>query len=426
MFRVNPFPGVLYNQTLVGQVGDVVAPPYDVISPAQRDQLYEKHPCNIIRVILGRGLPGDDVRENRYTRAAGYFRKWLSQGILVKDKRPAMYVYDQEYITQGQAVLRRGFLAVVRLEEFSVGKVHPHEQVFPGPQKERMSLLRESGVNFSPLFGLFDDQDRQVDSLVVPEEMLFEFTGVDGIHHRISAIRSPAKLNSISQALEDLDIFIADGHHRYLTALHLRDELERGGSPVPAGADYVLMYLLNMHSPALTVLPVHRLLGSFTSEQVGELIAQMSIFFYRRPFCTDGCNKTDESIVEALLVEIEQSPAYTYGMYSRESGFILLTPRDPHVFDGKLKAAILDDLVHDLLGKTSLEQGTEIDFTTDNKRAVNLVKEGRFQLVFFLPAVKIEEIREVALRGDRMPPKSSYFYPKPFSGLVIRDLEDAV
>ena len=157
MFRVNPFRGIVYSASQVGRIGDVVAPPYDVISPLERDRLYEKHPRNVIRIILGKDLARDDARENKYTRAADYYHRWLAEGALVKDKDPAVYVYDQEYELQGRVHSRRGFLAIVRLEQFSVGRIHPHEQVFPGPQKGRMNLLRECYANFSPVFGLYDD-----------------------------------------------------------------------------------------------------------------------------------------------------------------------------------------------------------------------------------------------------------------------------
>lgn len=425
MLLVRPFKGIIYNKVKVGSLSEVIAPPYDVISPSQQNFYYRIHPYNIIRVILGKEREGDSLRENKYTRAAKFFRKWLSRGILTKENNFSVYTYSQKYQVEGEKIQREGFIAAMRLEEFSSGLVLPHEHTFPEPQQDRFNLMQACKANFSAIFALFSDPAGEIDALYREARPLFGFEGSDGIKHRLSVLHDEGLINKICSAMQEKKVFIADGHHRYLTALKFKQEAKKQSHP-SAGVDYVMVYFLNTSSPGVTILPVHRLIGALTLPEIRKLIKGLKNFFYKKPFKDYAQNEREEVITQRLLSRIKEAGRYTFGMYTREEGYFLLVPRDPQFFPGKIKSAILDELVKDLVGKKSLNKGEEIDFTTSGAHAVREVQNERFQVVFFLIPTTVEEIKKVAFAGGKMPPKSSYFYPKLPSGLVMRDLEDAV
>jgi len=423
MLVIRPFRGIIYNKDKVQDLGKVVTPPYDVISPLEQEFFYRLHPHNIIRVILGKATPEDNVRENRYTRAAGYFRDWLSRGILKKEKIPSIYVYHQEYHLQNQKIKRKGFIALMKLENFGSGVIFPHEKIFKEPQKDRLNLMRSCRANFSAIFSLFNDSSHQVDKLLEQGDLIFELEDLEGVKHRLSALRDREIINSICCLMEDKKILIADGHHRYLTALKLREELKKK-PPFPRGIDYVMMYFLNTESGAATILPVHRLIGGLTPDKLDKLIRGIESLFYKRPFGVSPQREKED--IEKILLEIRKAREPLFGMYRKEEGYSLLLPKEKRFFPEKIKSAILDELIKNILGEERLEKGKQIDFTPSAKEAVKKVREGKFQVAFFLAPIPLEEIQKIAFTGKKLPPKSSYFYPKLLSGLVMRDLEDAI
>jgi len=425
MLVVYPFRGIIYNKEKVSNLSRVVAPPYDVISSSEQEFYYRLHPYNIIRVILGKDERGDGPGENKYTRAAKFFRTWLSQGILKKEKESSIYTYYQKYQVNGKKVEREGFISLLKLEELSSGLVLPHEHVFPEPQEDRLNLLRACRANFSAIFTLFSDPERKIDALYKEAEPLFEFETSEGIKHRLSSIHDREIIDRISSFMREKKVFIADGHHRYLTALRYKDDVKNKPNP-PAGADYVMVYFLNMDSPGVTILPVHRLIGKLTTSRVQKLTKEVKRLFHKKSFKKFRKDEKDEAVAKRLLSEIEGEKECVLGMYTKREGCVLLFPKNSEFFLGKIKSAALDELIKNLLGKNSLKKGEEIDFTTDVAHAVREVQRGKFQIAFFLTPVAVDEIKKVALSGEKMPPKSSYFYPKLLSGLVMRDLEDAV
>lgn len=425
MLIVRPFRGIIYNKDKVGDLSELVTPPYDVISPSQQDFYYKLHPYNIVRIILGKEKAGDDSADNKYTRAAKFFRHWLSRRILIKEKQPSIYTYSQRYHLDGEQIQRKGFVALMKLQEFSSGQVFPHEHVFPEPQKDRLNLMLACQANFSAIFALFSGPGGEIDTLCQESESLFEFEDSDGIKHKLSSIADQALISKICFSMREKKVFIADGHHRYLTALKFKDEVKKRLSP-PAGADYVMMCFLNMNSPGVTILPVHRLVGALTLTDFRRLVEGIENFFYKRPFKKYTQADKEITVAKRLLSEIKKAKDCLFGMYTREEGYFLLSPKNPRALSGKIKSAILDEVIKHLLGREDLRAGEEIDFTPSSTHAVREVQKGKFQIAFFLPPTSVEEIKRVALAGGRMPPKSSYFYPKLPSGLIMRDLEDAV
>jgi uncharacterized protein (DUF1015 family) len=221
--------------------------------------------------------------------------------------------------------------------------------------------------------------------------------------------------------MEDKKILIADGHHRYLTALKLRGELKKEPSP-PRGMDYVMMYFLNAESGAATILPVHRLIGGLTPDELDKLIRGIENLFYKIPF---KVSQEEEKDREEMLLKIKKAKEPLFGMYRKGEGYFLLWPKKRGFFSEKIRSAILDDLVKSILGE-EIKEANQTYFTPSAKEAVKKVREGRFQVAFFLAPLSLQEIQKIAFAGKKLPPKSSYFYPKLLSGLVMRDLEDAV
>ena len=422
MLVIRPFRGIIYNREKIPDMKKVVAPPYDVISPEQQDFYYGLHPYNIIRIILGKDKPRDNPEDNRYTRAAHYLRRWLSEGILKKEKIPAIYVYEQDYQLpeEGERVKRKGFIALMKLEQLHAGVIFPHERIFEAPQVDRLNLMLTSRANLSAIFSLFEDSSLQVDKILDESEGLFQFEDRTGIKHSLSALREDEKINQIIEIMKDKKIFIADGHHRYLTALKLREKL-RQEKFFPSGADYVMMYFLNTESKTVTILPVHRLLRGLSRDQMETLFDGMGKFFHRKPFLFSNGENPGE-----ILKEINKSKVMVFGLYHHSRGYFLLTPKDTSCFSRKVNSEVLDELVKKILGWEKLKKGENIDFTPSVREAVEKVKKGEFQLAFFLAPVSVDEVKRTALRSEIMPPKSTYFYPKLLSGLVMRDIDDAI
>ncbi|MEA3485544.1 MAG: DUF1015 domain-containing protein [Candidatus Aerophobetes bacterium] len=415
MLVIRPFRGITYNQERISDLGKVVAPPYDVISTSGQKEYYQLHPYNIIRIILGKEYPGDDDKENKYTRAAKYFKEWLSSGILKRDSQAAIYVYEQEYPLKGKVKRRRGFIALMKLEEFGSGVVFPHERTFPQAKLDRLKLLRCCRANLSSIFSLYSDPSYLVDKYLEKTTPSFALRDKDGVRHLLGAIRDTDIIERIVEAMKDKKIFIADGHHRYLTALKFREE-ERTQT---GEENFVMMYFLNMEADVLTILPVHRVIGNLGLEEGLQLRKKLSDFFQIETF--DFVPETEKAEMEEMFRQIQEAKdGYIFGMYCGERRYYLLSLKESYRqdFKGRVNTAVLDEL----MTKRILKKKGQIDFVKDERRAVNLVREGKYQAAFFLKPPSLRQIKEVALSDGVMPPKSSYFYPKLLSGLVMREL----
>ncbi|MFN3476904.1 MAG: DUF1015 family protein, partial [Candidatus Methylomirabilales bacterium] len=267
MASIAPFRGIRYNPEKIGDLSLVVAPPYDVITPSAQDQYYAKHPWNVIRLILGKELLGDDDQKNRYTRACEFFHRWLNEGVLVQDPTPSLYLYEQRFLhpRTGESLRRLGFLALVRLEPWNARVVFPHERTLEKPKRDRLALIRACSANFEPVFAFYPDPLETVQALL--EEEAEKGPALDfldeGIEHRLWLLQDEGRIREIVEAFQGERLFIADGHHRYETALAFRDELEKA-DPAPPEVkakrpyQYVMMLLVSAHDPGLVILPTHR------------------------------------------------------------------------------------------------------------------------------------------------------------------------
>jgi uncharacterized protein (DUF1015 family) len=266
MAEIIPFRGILYNPEKINDFSDVIAPPYDVISPQQQDQLHQRHPNNVIRLILGKVEKNDNLQNNRYTRAAAFLKKWLEERILVRDNLPAIYLSSVEFPIETGLITRFGLVALVRLEPFEKGVVLPHEKTFSKIKSERLELIKACHANFSPIFSLYSDHNNILKTLkqaVVDRKPDMEMVDSNGFLQRLWRITDSSVHQTISEAMANKTIFIADGHHRYETALNYRDWMARhtpnfsGNHP----ANFLLMSLSSMEDPGLVILPAHRILS---------------------------------------------------------------------------------------------------------------------------------------------------------------------
>jgi len=417
---LTPLQGVRYNLDRIGDIADVIAPPYDVIQPAQREQLYSASPHNIVHLDLGRDLPGDSETNNRYTRAGAMFQRWRNEEVLVKDDQPAFYVYDQRYEIEGRSFTRRALFAAMRLEPYG-RRVLPHEETMSSPREDRLKLLKACPVNLSPIFGLYPDTDASVAGAIagaIPAEPLTSFADATGAGHTLWKIDEPDAVKAISHLLDERTVYIADGHHRYETGLAY-SKINKS-----LAARYIMTACVSMSDSGLVVLPTHRVVGGIDSFDIDSILRRLSEYFTIMAFDSP-----------AALLQAMHGKQHALGLYARNNARLLVlkdakladTNPAPHSTAWKrLDISILGWLVFDdALGFTNgdLSNPARVAYVKDYGEAVKLVDSGERQMACFLNATRMDELEAVAQAGERMPPKSTYFYPKLPNGLVMRELK---
>ncbi len=426
MAQIIPFRAVVYNEEKVGDLDSVVAPPWDVISPELQEELYRRSQWNVVRLIFGKQLPGDNEQENRDTRACRFWNRWLGERVLVQDPKPAIYVCRETYsLPTGEEKIRWGFIALARLEEFASGVIYPHENTIEKARIDRMGLIRNCKANFSPIFSLYSDPELSIEKTVVPcigDSPDIRVTNPDGVKREIYRITEPELIEQVVEKMEQKVIFIADGHHRYETALAFRDEMRRRNPGQTGSWDYVLMYFTNLSNSGLTILPVHRVLRGIAQFELEKFLSRLEEFF---------CFEPIEYPPQNMLGRLQEKQEESFGLYASKKLF-LLKLKDQKLVDKfvtepksaqwrRLDVAILHSLViRHILGIQPTD--TEILYAADAQRAIRLVDEGQYQLALFLKPVTAEQLEAVASQGERMPPKSTYFYPKVPSGLVMNKI----
>jgi len=399
----------------------VVAPPYDVITDEEREELYRRHDKNIVRLILGKGYSTDDESNNKYTRAAETFKTWLDEGVMVEDPEPSLYLYEEEYEIGGQRKRMRGFIALVRLVDFEEGTILPHEETLLGPKADRLKLRRTTRANFSQIFTFYSDPGGAVERLLEPSSgPEAELADRDGVVHRLWRVADPDVIAGVAELMKDKKLFIADGHHRYETALALRDEMKE------EGFDYVMMYITNMDSGGLSILPAHRIVTNIEYDR--------DAFFQGigRHFQVEEMERDGDGGMEKMLERMEGAGSgHIFGLFL-EGKYYTLTLRDPGVMDQRIRdrskawrrldVTILHTLIlEDVLGIEEDER--HIRYEIDPWKAVKTAWRMGVQMVFFLNPTRVSQVRDVALAGEKMPGKATYFYPKLLSGLVMRKIE---
>jgi uncharacterized protein (DUF1015 family) len=438
MANVIPFRGVLYDPTSVGNIADVVSPPYDVIDGAAQAALHARHPHNVIRLELGEDLPGDGPSRNRYTRAADFFQTWLKTGVLRRDPAPSVYPYQIEYRPPaGEAdagpLTLKGLLTTVELAEFGTGRIYPHENTRSAAKADRLQLMETCRANFSPIWSLFSDPAggilRVIDQSVNADKPRFDFTDDVGNRQRLWAVTDRTILQDLAAAMRDRPLFIADGHHRYETALaYQRLRRQQAGA---AGAlqpyDTVLMLLGSLEDPGLTVLPTHRVLKT-ALPSLDMIKARLQEDFKIEEFPFQAGTEAERRKEFLKILRSRGQSRHAFGLALEGApAYVLLTMRSVHRIAGdspkdRLDVSILHNQVLAPLWSSKAAE-PDIVYTKDDHEALDLIRQGQARAALLLNPTKITEVQEIASVGARMPHKSTYFYPKPLTGLVINQLD---
>ena len=434
MAEIQAFRAVRYNLGKVGSLSDVIAPPYDVIGPELQDELYRKSPYNVVRLILNKIEPGDDdAVKNRYTRAAWFLRDWQSDGVLYTDPDPAIYVYHQEFTAEGVTHNRRGFMARARLSPFGEGKVFPHEETLPGPKVDRLMLMTTTKCNLSQIFGLYPDPANEAQNIL--DKAAARLTPVVATDHlgvvsKVWAVTDVSTIAAVSAVVGPKPVFIADGHHRYETACEYRRHIYESGFLGPDHpANFVLMMFVGMEDPGLIVMPTHRLFRGLPAISSEELSARLSPCFTTRPAGQGADQATNvwEDIETggnqgAIGLFTQKDQTWTLAELTDAGRARMAEVAKEHTVEWReLGVALLHRLlIEDRLGGKDLPKPRYVHLVEE---VVDGLKTGEFQVAALVMPATVQHIRSISLTGERMPAKSTYFYPKLLSGLVINPLE---
>ncbi len=441
MAEIRAFRGIRYAIDRIGNVGDVVAPPYDVIDGSMQRALYDSHPNNIVRIIQGVENAGDSTDENCYTRAAEAYRGWLEEGVLVRDREEGIYLYAQDFDVSNpegrKSKTRLGIVALVRADALGEGPILPHEYTMPGPKVDRLALMRHTRAAFGQIFSLYSDPGDHVRNIVAPvldDAPLFAFTGEDGVGHRFWRVTDRAVVDDVARTLKDKPFFIADGHHRYETAVVYRDE-----RVVASGEDwqgkpygYRMQTLVNMDdAEGMAINAIHRVVLDLGAGGVARLTKGLA------ELC--DVERAPLSDTKSVLRELKRRGGgrtvfgFCHGTCSEVHYLTMKRSVDPSELDncGHSEAwrALDPGLLQLVLGKAldldpeTLTRGEKVKFVKVEREVLDLVKAAPDRAGFFLNPVGMNQLRDVVLAGERMPPKSTFFYPKVYSGLVIQDLQ---
>lgn len=434
MANVKPFRGIRYNPKKISELQTVVSQPYDRISVELQSRYYQLSDYNITRIIQGKGYDGDQpAGPNVYTRAREYFQKWMDEGILMREDEPAYYLYEQHFEVDGQSYVRTGIIAAVELTEFDEGIILPHERTHRGPKEDRLRLLQTLEVNAEQIFMLYPDPENRVNRLLrkavgerSPDIDVVEQLYESDVQQRVWVITDSETIEAVQEAMAPMrNLIIADGHHRYETALNYRNAQRQANPDVPADApfNYIQATLVSMNDPGLVVLPTHREICNFTANDVRTVLNRAEAYFEIKP--------VDD--LETCLQAAHSAP-HSYGFYGgSEIGFQVLNLKSDDLIDQLIpgdQSYEWKSLTVTVLHKILLEQVTEVPvqgiedksmvrYHRDPREAISNVDRGEGNFVFFLGPTRMNHIRAIAANGEKMPQKSTDFFPKVISGLTL-------
>jgi uncharacterized protein (DUF1015 family) len=435
MADVQPLRGIRYAQKAIGDLAQVVTPPFDVISAEAQKRYYARNPYNVIRLELGEEHPDDTTLNNRYTRAAATLAEWRLKGILRQDDTSCYYMYQQLFTHDGKIYTRTSLLARVRLEPWDARVVLPHELTHRKAKDDRLKLLRACATNFSPLMCMYDDPQGRLRAALAPYAARAEARITDEVNekHLLSPISDASQIELIQDFFAERQLYIADGHHRYETALNYRDEVleQRNHLNRDDAINFVLMALIDLDDPGLLVLPTHRLLSGLSVDALQSLSSQhlARYFTVRRLESTEISPQAVQQLLEAAS---EQHPSFVVSttgeawlLSLNEQGRQRMTGSGHSEAWNELDVAVAHVLVlEELLGLSTEDMtvGRYVRYTDDLREALRAVQSGAAQCALLFHATRVRQICEVAKADDRMPQKSTYFYPKLITGLVMNPL----
>ncbi len=426
MTKIEPFRAVIYNQEKIKNISRVVCPPYDVISAAKQEYYHELDSCNFIRILLGKDNPKDD----KYERAGNYFRDWQKNQVLIQDESPSIYFYSQQYNLKGEKKTRFGFMALLYLGGRNSG-VYGHENTHCDAKEDRFKLLKQVKANLSPIFVVFSDKKRIISRIrgkyIKSENPFIDLIDDEKTVHKVWRLESPAIVGNIQDSMFDENIFIADGHHRYEVACAYRDEMKNklGAITGKESFNYILAYFTNLDPYGLAILPIHRLVKLEPAFDMQNFELSLNKEYF-------DVEEVREKTRFFFLLNKAAEREHIIGMYKDKKYWFLRLknikildkiindkPREYRLLD----VSILNYIVLKKILKLDLDDKKIITFSPNVEELIEQVDQDNNRAAFFLNPVKIQQIMSVALNGEKMPPKSTYFYPKVLSGLVINKLE---
>lgn len=441
MAEIQPFKGLRYNLKKI-KLDSVITEPYDRITPAMQEDYYRRSPYNIVRIILGRDDDLEHPERDKYKRADIYLEKWKKDGIFSSEEEKALYVYDQEFKVDGRSKKRQGLIARVKLEDFASKKVLPHEKTFPKHKEDRLKLLRATNTNTEQIFLLYTDDEKKVgeaiEAAVKKAELAAEVMDEDGYLHRLWVIKGAQDISRIQEAMAAKILIIADGHHRYETSLNYRAEMIQKLRDVQGDEPfhYIMMTLFDLDDPGLVVLPTFRLvrgLEKLSGESFKKIFsANFEISEISWP------SLSDKATLENVRAKIEKE-SYTFAVFMTGlKKMLLLRLKSENILDrevgqGKSKewkrldVAILHSLIIDKLAAFTEKpyiQDEQVGYIRNLEEGLKKVADGEWQMIFLLKPCSLQQIRQVVEKGELMPHKSTDFFPKLKSGLVLNPLED--
>ncbi|MGA2915376.1 MAG: DUF1015 domain-containing protein [Sedimentisphaerales bacterium] len=433
--EIKAFKAYRFNPDVVSDNGKCIAPPYDVINPAQQKKLYEQNQYNIVRIILGQTKPNDNEKNNQYSRAAEYFKDWLNKKALKQDERETIYAYIQSFEIAGKKHQRSGFIALGKLAQFGAG-VRPHEKTLDGPKADRLKLSQATAAQFELVFMLYDDPQQETDKIIekatTGKKSIVEFVDDDGVQHSLFPIDSQEDTKLLANLMAQKEVLIADGHHRYETAMNYYNLTK---SPA---AQWLMMAFVNVHNKGLVILPTHRLVGNLKNYDTNELVKKLQPNFKITEFEYQKAENKEKakSLMMKRLDKSFKNGQNAFGIYDGKNfHFIILKNKDAleplamSEASKSLDVVVLHKLILEGLlgiGDAQLAGETNIEYIKDVGSAVDeamaKVDSGEKQVLFFMNPTRAEQVKQVAAANEKMPQKSTFFYPKIFSGLTINKL----
>jgi len=419
MATIRPFNGIRFDPATIKDLSAVITQPYDTISSEEQEYLHHKSPYNIIRLEYGKSNPSDTATDNQYTRAATTLHRWLDQGILTVEQTKSFYFYEQEFIFQQNKYRRRGFFAALKLEPYSNGTIRPHEATMAAPKEDRFHLLQATRANFSPIFTLMPDPENRIEGYcrtIMAEKPLCKVGENSNLVHRIWRVDQPDLIEDLTAYLEGQSLLIADGHHRYETALNYLEGLKSEAAP---GAGYILAALVSIHDPGLLMLPTHRLLSGLNENEKARLEKMINESFTVLFENDLDCLNRADFLEKLNRISIEQNG---FGYITGEKACLLI-PDSIHDRTGGNAPAVT--LLHErLLNRFSRQTDSanspaySIDFSHDFDAALEKVTSGTADAGFFLGKFPVTKVLAETGQKRLLPQKSTYFYPKMPGGLV--------
>ncbi|MBU1726704.1 MAG: DUF1015 domain-containing protein [Candidatus Omnitrophica bacterium] len=424
MTEIKPFKAVIFNQEKIKDLSKVVCPPYDVISAQKQEYYHAIEPYNFIHILLGKDIPGED----KYQRAGKYFKDWLKAKVFTQDSAPAIYFYTQQYKVKGETKTRLGFISLLHLDDKNPN-VFKHEHTRLEAKEDRFCLIKEVKANLSPIFSVFQDKKRIIQRVYQQhvQQMIpfIDVTDDEGTNHKLWRLDSPDVVKFMEEGMSQENIFIADGHHRYEVACAYRDLMKQNLGSITGKEDfnYILSYFTNTDPRGLSIFPIHRLVKLSSGFNFDSFVSAVSEYF--------DVEEAKDRIQFFQYLEKAGLAEHVIGAY-KDKRYWLLRLKNVKILDKEisdkskayrmLDVSILNHLVFKKVLNLNVEDKKDLTFSPHAEEFMQKIDEDDSYIGFFLNPVKMEQIIEVALGGERMPAKSTYFYPKVLSGLVINKL----